>query len=485
MIEIDGQALPMAQIIAVARSGAKVQFTAEALNRMKTARSAAEHVVKCRGVYGRTTGVGANRSTALSQDGDHAQRLLRSHSIDAGEQLPNEAVRAMLIIRASQLAAGGSGVHPSIAQRVLDMLNSSALPVVRQYGGIGTGDLHALAATALTIMGERTATDGSLMTATDSWTVHDALPFISSNALTLGRSVLALTDLDTLVDNGLMVAALSFLALRGNGEAYDFRVAETVGSAGAIQVAQSLRGLVRGAPPPARIQDPYCLRTIPQQWGPILDEIAGLTRLLTHQVVSAQENPLIFSGPEPDVAHHGTFLAANLALRLDALRLSLAAGTSLNLRRISLLADPSYTGLNRFLAVGPEGSSGIMMTEYVAASALGSLRANANPVSAQTTVISLGAEEDATFAPAAIEQFEYQINALGTILSVEYLCATRALQQQESTASHGQLSPGVRAGIDAVAGLPRDHRDRDLGEDLQTYERIVRSNLRGTMDLVP
>lgn len=255
MIEIDGQALPMAQIIAVARAGAKVQFTAEALNRMTAARSAAEHVVKCRGVYGRTTGVGANRSTALSQDSDHAKRLLRSHSIDAGEQLPNEAVRAMLVIRASQLAAGGSGVHPSIAQRVLDMLNSSTLPVVRQYGGIGTGDLHALAATALTIMGERAATDGSLMTATDAWTVHDALPFISSNALTLGRGVLALADLDTLVDNGLMVAALSFLALRGNGEAYDFRVAETVGSAGAIQVAQSLRDLVRGAPPPARIQE--------------------------------------------------------------------------------------------------------------------------------------------------------------------------------------------------------------------------------------
>src|SRR5690348_15058384 len=51
-------------------------------------------------IYGRTTGVGANRTTSVSpSDTDYGMRLLRSHAVDAGDPLDDRTVRAMLAVR--------------------------------------------------------------------------------------------------------------------------------------------------------------------------------------------------------------------------------------------------------------------------------------------------------------------------------------------------------------------------------------------------
>ncbi|WP_410578548.1 aromatic amino acid lyase, partial [Bacillus sp. SIMBA_026] len=69
-----------------------------------------------------------------------------------------------------------------------------------------------------------------------------------------------------------------------------------------------------------------------------------------------------------------------------------------------------------------------MMLEYVAAAAVGRIRANAQPVSLQTVVLSLGAEEDASFASVASAQLQSTAEALATVTAVELICASRALR---------------------------------------------------------
>lgn len=157
MIVIDGQRLDFRDIVSVA-DGEQVVLSPEALARMEESRRSAEATALQRPVYGRSTGVGANRTVSLAEaDGgdSHGLKLLRSHAVDAGKPLERRTVRAMLVVRLSQLAAGASGINPAIAEALAELINSDVVPEVREFGGIGTADLQALSGTALTMLGER------------------------------------------------------------------------------------------------------------------------------------------------------------------------------------------------------------------------------------------------------------------------------------------------------------------------------------------
>ncbi|MHC6222348.1 aromatic amino acid lyase [Arthrobacter sp. MMS24-S77] len=480
MIEIDGLRLHLADIAAVAAGGAKVTLAPSAVKRMAASQRSARATALSRPVYGRSTGVGANRSVALDAgDKDvnvHGLNLLRSHAVDAGRVLDRETVRAMLVIRLSQLAAGSSGINPAVADAVLEMLNADALPEVREFGGIGTADLPALAGTALTLLGERRTMDGEMVPIPlETWATEDALPFISSSALTIAQAVLNHQKLAIVLENLTSAGALSFAAMSGNPEALSPEVARAADSPAVTEIAGVLRELVEGSGDPARIQDPYCLRTLPQVLGSVAEELDALGILLERLVVAGHENPLVFGSEEDGtngVAHHGLFQMTNLARRADALQLAIGAACATNLRRISLLCDPTYTGLHRFLAGDDAGQSGVMMLEYVAAAAVGRIRANAQPVSLQTVVLSLGAEEDASFASVATSRLDSTVRALSTVVGIELLCASRALRLQGRTPEEF-TSLRFRMAFDAGLSLPADVQDRDLRPDVDAAIRLT------------
>ena len=76
------------------------------------------------------------------------------------------------------------------------MIAADALPEVREHGSIGTGDLTALATTALALMGDAPTTRP--LPSRTVFGAHDALPFISSNAAAIGDAALACIDLQVL-----------------------------------------------------------------------------------------------------------------------------------------------------------------------------------------------------------------------------------------------------------------------------------------------
>src|SRR5436309_402089 len=165
-----------------------------------SARSAPE-VTARREVYGRTTGVGANRD----QKGppadlrDHGLRLLRSHAGGGGPIVAAELSRAMLVVRANQIAAGGSGVDPGVLGPLLDGINTGLSVPVPRYGAIGTGDLTALAVAALCLLGERDWLPAQARQPRFPLASADALAFLSSNAATVGEAALACSDLAELL----------------------------------------------------------------------------------------------------------------------------------------------------------------------------------------------------------------------------------------------------------------------------------------------
>jgi len=471
MIELSGS-MTIDDVVALADRRDRVEIPATVVDAVARLYDHAADLSTRYATYGRTTGVGANRSASIAPDDvDYGMRLLRSHAVDAGDPLPPRTVRSMLAVRLIQLCVPGAGLDPAILLGLQRMINDDALPQVLQYASIGTGDLAALAGTALTLIGERPAS--AALAPMAPWGADSALPFMSSSALTVGRSCLAVDELLRLERASSVIYMLSFLALEGNPSAFSPAAARAAAATQVETVARRLRALYadRADPdrPPARIQDPYGLRVYPVAHGSVVASLWSLVRQLERTLNAAQENPL-FDADGDQVVHHGAFYQASLSLELDGATLALALTAPITHSRIRMLNDPDTNGGNPFLAADAHGSSGLMMVEYVAAGAIAEIRNAAQPASVGTLVLSRGAEEDATFASQGIHQLERSAAAYRVLLCCELVGAVRLLRQRGIVTG---LTGVLGDAVDLASTLPSDDRDRDLRGDIATAEPLL------------
>jgi histidine ammonia-lyase len=471
-VSVDGGPVVLADIEQIARRAAVPRLADGVLERVARSAAYAEEVARTRPVYGRSTGVGANRMVAVSDPAAQALRLLRSHATSAGPLRDPTRVRAMLAIRLNQLAAGGNGIAPEVVEALAEMIVADALPPVREWVGIGTGDLGALGTTALALMGEIDGT--ATVPTTVVFGAGDALTFLSSNAAALGDAALALAALRRLAEASLVTAALAFLAVRGNPEAFAPAVEAATPFPGTSTVCRALRSLTAApdasAPPrtPARIQDPFPLRTLPQVGGAWFDALDRAEAVVVAMASAPSENPVL--SPDLGVAHHGGFFAPHLGQSLDALRSATAQAAHLSVGRTALLNEPSITGDEPFLGDGTPGVSGTMIVEYAVAAALGVLVAGAAPTGLQSVTLSRGLEEGASFAAQAATLTLSSVEPLRAILAGELLTAVRALGSRAAVSR--SLSPVLEAVVEAVP-LVDDREDRDLTGDLAALGDLV------------
>ncbi|MEU6551152.1 aromatic amino acid lyase [Streptomyces sp. NPDC046915] len=478
-VVLDGRGLGLTGIVRLADAAAEPAVPPEAVERVRHAWETAGRLAADGRLYGRGTGVGAHRSVPVAPDDEtgHGLRLLRSHAGGAGPLLPARQARAMLAVRVNQLLAGGSGIHPAFVTALTEALRLGVHPAVNEYGGLGTGDLTALAQTGLTLIGERpwltSATDGDGRLRPDTppgapplpapvpLGPGDALALLSSNALALSRAALAGHEADVLLRATHAVAALSLAAVSGSPEAYAAEVHALRPYPGPARAAAEVRRLL-GMPerPRAggrRIQDPYGFRAFPQVHGAALEASDRLRRIIEVEVNCPSENPVF--APDGHAYHHGGFFAAPLGLALDGLNLAVLQTAQLSVARLVALGRADLTGLPAFLAAGPASSSGAMILEYTANSALAELRSCAAPASAGHAVLSHGLEEAASFAGQAARQTGRAGTAYATVLACELVTAVRALRLLP-------VPPPVPAFAVAAAVLPSDTEDRPLTGDV-------------------
>jgi histidine ammonia-lyase len=510
-VVLDGRTLGVRGLVRLADRAAVPAVAPEALDRARRSWATAQRLAAEGRWYGRGTGVGAHRSVPVEahDEAEHGLRLLRSHAAGAGALLPARQIRAMLVVRANQLLAGGSGIQPAFVTALTEALRLGVHPAVNEYGGVGTGDLTALAQTGLTLIGERpwlagpgqghgpgqgpgpSAAPADVLPAAVgpgpgepapvdpalSLTLPvpvalqpgDALALLSSNALALGQAALAVHDLDVLLRATHAVAALSLAAVSGSPEAYAAPVHALRPYPGPARAAAEVRRLLGMADRPLgtgrRIQDPYGFRAFPQAHGVALDAAERLRQVVEVEINCPSENPVV----DPDgtaLHHHGGFYAAPLALALDGLGLALLQTAQLSAARLVALTRTDLTGLPAFLATGPASSSGTMILEYTANSALAELRSCAAPASAGHAVLSHGLEEAASFAGQAARQALRATDAYATVLACELVTAVRALRLLP-------VAPPVPAYTVAAAALPSGTEDRPLTGDVTAAVELL------------
>jgi|GEM_PF-2470640 len=438
-IVLGDQPLQFDDIRVFAEQAARAEYSPAAVDVIALAHDTLLRLAETRPVYGLSTGVGARRSVAVVRDRESCLRLWRSHALQFGPAVDVERVRAMLLIRANQLAQGGSGVSPALADALLAATTREDPPTIAFGGALGTGDLGALAALALQITGDE---------ATGPFAASDGLPFMSSSALTLADAALTLVDLDRAIDAAVVLGSAAARALGTTAEHF---AAEAFTDRPSAVRDTAARLAPSGEAPGSRVQDPFSLRLLPQSLGSVRVSWERCRDATLAEVNSAHENPRVFA-PEQQIAHTGNFYTVDLELACGTMLRALAQDASLLLARLGLLMNPRYTGQAEFLGDGTPDATGAMMLEYVAAAALADIRDLAAAHGGHGVNLSLGTEEHAPFTPQAVRRLRQAAESYRTMLA----CFAVALRRL----------PGMD---DQLRGLPEKHgglEDRDLSREL-------------------
>jgi histidine ammonia-lyase len=449
---LDGESLTMEDVLAIAHNRSiTVSLSPEALSRVRRAASAVQDFVS-RGeiVYGITTGFGAFKDRIISMD--HVRELQRnillSHAVGVGKPLDEPATRAMMLIRANTLAKGLSGIREETLALLVDMLNRGVHPYIPEQGSLGaSGDLAPLAHMALPLIGEGEALyRGERMTGAEALARADLRPVELTAkeglALTNGTTMMnALGALVTLHAERLaciadLAGAMSLEALHGTPRAFDARIHAARPHPRQIECAAYMRRLIEGSSftrpdDPLNVQDAYTLRCIPQVHGAVRDAIAYARWVMTIELNSATDNPLIFfdENEKATVLSGGNFHGEPLAIAMDYLAFALAELGNISERRIARLVDADSNGhvLPPFL-IGEGGvNSGFMLIQYTAAALASENKALSHPSSVDSIPTSANIEDHVSMGPAAARQAREIAANVETILAMELLSAAQGI----------------------------------------------------------
>ena len=141
-IELTGDRVEPADVVAVARHGAGARLSAEARAAMEESAAVVERLAELEEpVYGVSTGFGSGTWIPPDRREELQRALIRSHSAGMGPPVEREAVRAMMFLRARS-PMGRSGARPAVADTMLALLAAGLEPVVPEHGSLGaSGDL--------------------------------------------------------------------------------------------------------------------------------------------------------------------------------------------------------------------------------------------------------------------------------------------------------------------------------------------------------
>ncbi|MFD8555385.1 histidine ammonia-lyase [Streptomyces fradiae] len=484
-----------ADVIAVARDGARVELSPEALDALARARETVDALAaKPEPVYGVSTGFGALATRHIGQElRTRLQRnIVRSHAAGMGPRVEREVVRALMFLRLKTVASGHTGVRPQVARAMADLLNAGITPVVHEYGSLGcSGDLAPLSHCALALMGEGDAEgpDGTVRPAAELLAAHglapvelrekEGLALLNGTDGMLGMLVMALADLETLYKTADVTAALSLEALLGTDkvlrpELHAIRPHPGQGAAAANMLAvlegSGLVGHFQADEAP-RVQDAYSVRCAPQVAGAGRDTMAHARLVAERELAAAVDNPVVL--PDGRVESNGNFHGAPVAYVLDFRAVAAADLASIAERRTDRLLDKNRShGLPPFLADDAGVDSGLMIAQYTQAALVSEMKRLAVPASADSIPSSAMQEDHVSMGWSAARKLRTAIGNLRRVLAVELYAATRAIELR-----HGLTpAPASRALIDALraAGVAGPGPDRFLAPELEAADAFVR-----------
>ena len=440
--------------------------------------------------YGINTGFGilANKRISDEQLSELQRNILLSHACGVGEPVPPEITRLMLQIKIHSLGLGKSGISRTTFRQLLAFEDQGLLPWVPSRGSVGaSGDLAPLAHMCLPLIGrgevwkedrsgktEAAAVMQQLGLGPITLAAKDGLALINGTQLMTAYGAYVLERAQVLKTEADILAAMSLEALQGSAVPFDPRIHEIRPHRGQRAVAENIQKLLKLSEildshrDCGRVQDPYCLRCVPQVHGASSDALAYASGVLETELNSVTDNPLVFENG--DILSGGNFHGQPLALAMDFAAMALAELGSISERRTYLLLE-GHDGLPKLLMKDTGVNSGFMIPQYTAAALVSENKVLCHPACVDSIPTSLGQEDHVSMGSISALKLLSVLRNVERVLAVEFLTAAQALDFR------APLKPGH--GVLVAHELLRSqighaHRDYEVRNDLDTCTDILR-----------
>jgi phenylalanine ammonia-lyase len=514
-IYISPNELSLTDIVAVARHRQPVELDPDPQFRRVIERGRETLERKLAGgevVYGVNTGFGGNARYLIPDNelAHHQQNLLEFLSCGVGEPLPEEAVRAAILLRANALARGLSAVRPVVIERLLDLLNHGITPVVPRFGSVGaSGDLCPSAYIARAMCGRGEVFYQGRRTSAAEALEREHIPLLQLEAkegLALLNGTTVMTGLAAMVADeaaylfrlGLSAVAMTVEALRSSPDYFHPAIHMAKHHPGQLAVAEMLNSLLfdsRLAVPldeirhrveevgrkadaahdvlaaSESIQSPYSLRCAPQGLGPMFESLEQVRTVIEREANSVNDNPLI--DPATDrVYHTGNFYGAHIARAMDGMKLDLANLANWMHSLMALLMDDRFSnGLPPSLSPHVGLYQGFKGMQIVHTSLVTAIRHWSAPSLIHTLpteqynqdIVSLGTHAALTAADIT--------RLLRDLMSITLLATAQAVDLRQGG---GRLGAGTRPIYRALRSVSAFlEADRPLDSDIKAVSKLI------------
>ena len=455
-------------------------------------------------IYGINTGFGPMAQYKID---DRAQRelqynLIRSHCSGMGNPIEPVQTKALMIARLSTLLKGYSGVHPETVLLLQDLINYNVIPVVYEHGSVGaSGDLVQLAHLALCLIGEGKVWEGDRhVPAADAYARHNLKPMrihlreglalMNGTSAMTGIGMMNLLNAQNLM--GWSIAASSLLVELV--ESYDDHYSKELNGVkwhrGQQKVAQQMRNfladsrLVRKRSAhlydkkvtdwvlTEKVQEYYSIRCVPQILGPVADVLAVATEVLTNEVNSVNDNPVV-DHRRKDVFHGGNFHGDYVSLEMDKLKISMTRLSMLAERQLNfLLNDKLNQRLPPFVNLGTLGLNlGMQGAQFVATSTVAENQTYSFPMYVHSIPSNNDNQDIVSMGTNAALLTAKVIENTSQVLAVEWLTI---LQAVDYLGCRDKLASPSRRIYDQLRALvPVFDTDQIIGEKLARIKQFI------------
>uniref|UniRef100_A0A4X1SLZ9 Histidine ammonia-lyase n=2 Tax=Sus scrofa TaxID=9823 RepID=A0A4X1SLZ9_PIG len=462
-IALDGDSLTTEDLVSLGKGHYKIKLTPTAEKKVQKSREVIDSIVKEKTVvYGITTGFGKFARTVIpvSKLEELQVNLVRSHSSGVGKPLIPERCRMLLALRINVLAKGYSGISLETLKQVIEVFNASCLPYVPEKGTVGaSGDLAPLSHLALGLIGE-----GKMWSPKSGWAdakyvlaAHGLKPIVlkPKEGLALINGTQMITSLgceaveraSAIARQADIVAALTLEVLKGTTKAFD---------------TESHRFC-------DRVQDAYTLRCCPQVHGVANDTIAFVKHIITTEINSATDNPMVFASRGETISG-GNFHGEYPAKALDYLAIGIHELAAISERRIERLCNPSLSELPAFLVAEGGLNSGFMIAHCTAAALVSENKALCHPSSVDSLSTSAATEDHVSMGGWAARKALRVVEHVEQVLAIELLAACQGIEFLRPL----KTTTPLEKVYDLVRSVVRPWiKDRFMAPDIEAAHRLL------------
>lgn len=385
---------------------------------------------------------------------ERQKNIVRSLSCGLGDIVSPEIVKTTMMLRAHCLAQGYSGVHPQLIHALLDFINAGITPVVRCYGSIGaSGDLIPLSMIAAAVFGEDVAVhyQNKIMRAPEAIqlagltaykpTMRDGLALINGTSFMTAIASHAANDLNRLFSQMLTAIAMTLESLHVISSAYHPMVHQLKHHLGESTINQFFVDFWQGSQlltdldelrvtdyAHKPVQDYYSIRSVPQGFGPLEENLIRATAWIENEMNAVNDNPII-DVKENAIHHSANFMGYYITDACDMLKTNIAqASTWLHALLANLVHPRKNQNLPVNLVPDPSTQNGFRSMQLLAAALAVQNRKLAQSHQSFTLPTEGDNQDVNSLGTHAAFDFKESVANLERLTAILTLAATQALE---------------------------------------------------------